>query len=92
MIAILRIFLVLQTERRMPMHKVGMIFVMALLCRGLLFSQRERSQPAERDSVERNKATARRVFDDLWTGGRYELVDLMYESNAIVHFATASPR
>lgn len=68
------------------MHKVGMICVMALLCGGLLFAQRERNQPVEKDSVERNKATARRVFDDLWTGGRYELVNSMYESNAIVHF------
>jgi len=78
------------------MQKVGMICVMTLLCGGLLFAEHDKQKPpnkasagkssVDKGSAEKNKATARRVFDDLWTGGRYELISSMYESNAIVHF------
>jgi predicted ester cyclase len=81
------------------MQKVGMICVMTLLCGGLLFAQHDKQKPpdkasdkgsVDKGSVEKNKATARRVFDDLWTGGRYELIDSMYEQNCVVHYATGN--
>ena len=82
------------------MQKIGMICVMTLLCGGLLFAQHDKQKPAnkasegkgsvDKNSEERNKATARRVFDDLWTSGRTELISSMYESNAIVHIGNRS--
>lgn len=43
-------------------------------------------------SVEQNKAVARRVFDDLFTRGRYEQVNQVYDPNCIVHFGNRTER
>ena len=50
--------------------------------------QRSPAEKAQTPDTEKNKQTARRVFDDLWTRGRYELIDTMYEKNAVVHFGS----
>src|SRR5947209_4632434 len=34
---------------------------------------------------ERNKQIVRQVFDDLWSRGRYELIDKLYSPNCVVH-------
>ena len=70
------------------MRKLSMIFVMAVLCSGLMFAKGDKNKGSDKNSGEKNKATARRVFDDLWTRGRYELIDSMYEKNCVVHYAT----
>jgi len=68
------------------MRKLTLIYVMVVLCSGLVCAQKKKGQETgNANSGENNKATARRVFDDLWTGGRYELVNSMYEPNAMVH-------
>jgi predicted ester cyclase len=73
------------------MRKLTLIYVMAVLCSGLVFAQKKPQQtPRNANSAENNKQTARRVFDDLWTGGRYELVNSMYEPNAMVHMGNES--
>jgi len=42
-------------------------------------------QPA---SAEQNKAVARRVFDDLFTRGRYDQIDQIYARDCTVHFGS----
>ncbi|HEY6972416.1 MAG TPA: ester cyclase [Candidatus Angelobacter sp.] len=63
------------------MRKLSLIFVMAVLCSGLIFAKGEKNKGSE----EKNKETARKVFDDLFTGGHYEQINSMYEPNAVVH-------
>jgi predicted ester cyclase len=46
----------------------------------------------QRAAAEQNKAVARRVFDDLFTGGRYEAIDQIYAKNCIVHFGNRTRR
>ena len=41
-------------------------------------------------SPEHNKEVARRVFDDLFTRGRYEVVDQIYDRDCQVHFGNRS--
>ncbi len=72
------------------MRKLTLICVMAAFCCAVVWAQKNKSKGTEGNSEEKNKATARRVFDDLWTGGRYELVESMYERNATVHFGNES--
>jgi steroid delta-isomerase-like uncharacterized protein len=49
--------------------------------------QRGPSQTSQTADTEKNKATARRVFAELWSQGRADLVDSLYERNAVVHWA-----
>jgi len=58
---------------------------MAVLCSGMLLAKGEKNKGSDKASEEKNKETARKVFDDLFTGGRYEEINSMYESNAVVH-------
>jgi len=74
------------------MRKVSMICFMVVLCCGSGFAQRNKNKATDRSSGENNKTTARRVFDDLFSRGRYELIDSMYEKNAIVHFGNHETR
>jgi predicted ester cyclase len=71
---------------------MSIICFVAVLCCGLGFAQRNKNKATDRSSAEKNKTTARRVFDDLFSQGRYELIDSMYEKNAIVHFGNRETR
>jgi predicted ester cyclase len=46
----------------------------------------------QRGAAEQNKAVARRVFDDLFTGGRYEAIDQIYAKDCVVHFGNRTRR
>ena len=70
------------------MRKLCMMCFIVVLCSGLLFAKGNKNTPSDKNSEEKNKATARQVFDDLWTRGRYELLDSMYEKNCLVHYPT----
>jgi predicted ester cyclase len=74
------------------MRKVSIICFVAVLCCGLGFAQRNKNKATDRSSAEKNKTTARRVFDDLFSRGSYELIDSMYEKGAIVHFGNREAR
>jgi predicted ester cyclase len=69
------------------MRKLTLICVMAVLCGGFVYAQKDKTKPnpPNKNQEEKNKQTARRVFDDLWTSGRYDLISSMYEGNAMVH-------
>jgi|GEM_PF-1241045 steroid delta-isomerase-like uncharacterized protein len=43
-------------------------------------------------SAEQNKAAVRRVFDDLFSRGRYELIDQIYTKDCPVHFGNRNTR
>lgn len=69
------------------MRKLCMICFIAVFCSGLVLAK---GKGSDKSSEEKNKATARQVFDDLWTRGHYELIDSMYEKNCVVHYATGT--
>ena len=69
------------------MRKLCMMGFIVVLCSGLVFAK---GKGSDKGSDEKNKATARQVFDDLWTRGRYELIESMYEKNCVVHYATGT--
>ena len=76
----------------MSIRRVSYVLV-AILVLGLVIAAAQRRpraterQPApEKTSPEQNKEQARRVFDDLFTQGRYGEVDQIYASNAVIHF------
>jgi steroid delta-isomerase-like uncharacterized protein len=58
-----------------------------VMCCGMTLAGQKKpaEQRAQNANAEHNKTTARRVFEDLWSQGRVELVNTLYESNAIVH-------
>ena len=71
----------------------GSYVLIAILALGLVIAAAQRrpgkiqQPPAQRQSSpELNKEQARRVFDDLFTQGRYGEVDQIYASNAVIHF------
>ena len=43
-------------------------------------------------SAEQNKAVVRRVFDDLFSRGRYEFIDQIYAKDCPVHFGNRNTR
>src|SRR5260221_2491803 len=45
--------------------------------------EQRRNQPQE---AELNKAVVRQVFDDLFTRGRYDLIDKVYSRDCVVHY------
>src|SRR5215471_14776525 len=50
-------------------------------------AQQVRKAPAQGNvSAEQNKATARRVFEELTNQGRYEAVSQVFDQNCKVHF------
>jgi steroid delta-isomerase-like uncharacterized protein len=69
------------------MLRLSIICVIAVCCTGLIAATAQKKRTPE-NSTENNKAVARRVFDDLFTRGRYELIDSMYEKDAVVHFGS----
>jgi steroid delta-isomerase-like uncharacterized protein len=44
-----------------------------------------RKSAVVQDNEEQNKQIVRQIFDDLWSRGRYELIDRLYSPNCIVH-------
>jgi predicted ester cyclase len=78
----------------MTVHKVSYIILGAAVVVGLVVASAQK-KPANRElqpnsgaaaSPEQNKIVARRVFDDLFTQGRYGEINQIYASNCTVHF------
>lgn len=78
----------------MPARKIGLLILAILVVAGLVFAatQKRPAYPEQRlpngrgNSPEQNKIVARRVFDDLFTQGRYEQINQVYDGNCRVHF------
>ncbi len=51
--------------------------------------EQRRNQPQE---AELNKAVVRQVFDDLFTRGRYDLIDKVYSRDCVVHYNNRGQR
>ena len=75
------------------MLKHTILFLTIMVCGALVVASaqkkpREQARTAGKQagSPEQNKQIARRVFDDLFTQGRYGEVDQIYDSNCKVHF------
>src|SRR5262245_53540252 len=80
-------------RRRLFMRKHKIFCLLLIVCiGGLTFAQKkpreqERKAPGQvKASAELNKATVRRVFDELFTQGRFGEVDQIYAPNCKVHF------
>jgi predicted ester cyclase len=78
----------------MAVPRVTYIILGAALVVGLVLASAQK-KPANREpqpnpgvaaSPEQNKIVARRVFDDLFTQGRYGEINQIYASNCTVHF------
>jgi predicted ester cyclase len=78
----------------MRAHRVGYLILAVVVVAGMVFASTQRN-PREREtqpnlsrsvSPEQNKVVARRVFDDLFTQGRYGEINQIYDSNCRVHF------
>src|SRR5947207_3053799 len=82
------------------MRLFGTICLIAIISGGLAFTWAEQKKPAttkppnkpmmeqinpQPASPEQNKAVVRQVFDDLFTRGRYELIDKIYTRDCVVH-------
>src|SRR5579864_260683 len=77
------------------MRKLSRTCLIAVLCSGLMLAQRQPGSSADKrhkqenastqNNEEQNKQIVRHVFDDLWSRGRYELIDRLYSANCIVH-------
>jgi predicted ester cyclase len=79
------------------MHKMKVILLL-LICGAVTLAVAQK-KPRERErqqnqtaSAEQNKQVARRVFDDLFTGGRYNEINQIYDSNCVVHFGNRTER
>jgi predicted ester cyclase len=80
------------------MRRYSMLVFALIICGGLtltLAEQRNPQRPAPgpqarpgqtQANPEQNKLVARRVFDDLFTQGRYGEIDQIYDGNCKVHF------
>src|SRR5579864_7792585 len=90
------------TRRRSHMRRYSMLAFVLIICGGLtltLAGQRNPQRPAPgpqtrpgqpQANPEQNKQVARRVFDDLFTAGRYGEIDQIYDRNCTVHFGNRS--
>ncbi len=75
------------------MRKLVALGLSVIVCSLLVLAwgQRRPAPPAQRlpnrvqGSPEQHKAVTRRVFDDLWNGGRYEAIPEIYAKNCVVH-------
>jgi len=65
-----------------------------MICSALALTWGQAAQPnakaraltqAPSDMGEKNKAVTRQVFDDLFTKGRYDLIDQIYTRDCVVH-------
>jgi steroid delta-isomerase-like uncharacterized protein len=82
-------------RRRSQMRKISRTCLIAALCSGFVLAQRQPGPEADKrhkqenastqNNEEQNKQIVRHVFDDLWSRGRYELIDRLYSPNCIVH-------
>ena len=80
------------------MRRYRMLVFVLIICGGLtltLAQQRNPQRPAPgpqtrpgqgQANAEQKKQVARRVFDDLFTAGRYGEIDQIYDRNCTVHF------
>jgi predicted ester cyclase len=88
----------------MLMPKYKTLGLMVILCSGLALAtgaQKKPGAPAQKPSRpgqvqpasgEQNKAVVRRVFDDLFTGGRYGEIEQIYAKDCKVHFGNRTRR
>ncbi|HEX9222799.1 MAG TPA: ester cyclase [Rugosimonospora sp.] len=84
------------------MRRYRMLVFVLIICGGLTLTvaeQRNPQRPAPgpqatpgqgQANPEQNKLVARRVFDDLFTAGRYGEIDQIYDRNCKVHFGNRS--
>jgi len=78
------------------MQKQRMLCLVAILCGGLTLTSGEQKKPPLQEpqvrqrpgkiSPEQNKLVARRLFDDLFTQGRYDQIEEVFDRNCKVHF------
>lgn len=75
------------------MQKLSATFLMLMMCVALASvaqkkpgQSMETSKASGRQSEDHNKEVARQVFDDLFSRGRYELVNQIYDPNCRVRF------
>ena len=75
------------------MRKHTILFLTIMVCSALAVvsaqkkpAQQQRSAQRQAGPSEQNKEVARRVFDDLFTQGRYGEIDQIYDRNCKVHF------
>lgn len=77
------------------MRKVARVYLIAVLCSGFVFAASQPGSAADKshkrenantqNNEEQNKQIVRQVLDDLWSRGRYELIDRLYSPNCLVH-------
>jgi len=83
------------------MRRYAMVVFALIVCGGLTLTlaEQRKPQPAPgpqarpgqpQGNPEQNKQVARRVFDDLFTAGRYGEIDQIYDRNCTVHFGNRS--
>ncbi len=81
------------------MQKLSVLCLVGLICGGLAIVSAQQPKPGVRPpnkiappvqrqvpSAEQNKAVVRRVFEDLFSRGRYEFIEQIYEKGCPVHF------
>jgi len=81
--------------RRLFMRKHKILYLLLFVCiAGLALAQKKprevQRQAPQGASVEQNKATARRVFEELFTQGRYGEVNQIYAQNCRFQFGGRS--
>ncbi|HYL09615.1 MAG TPA: ester cyclase [Candidatus Acidoferrales bacterium] len=85
------------------MRKLSALCLVVLVCSGVAIvsaqkkpatRQPDKVAPSQRQaaSPEQNKVVVRRVFEDLFTHGRYEFIDQIYEKGCPVHFGNRHVR
>src|SRR5437016_1399812 len=87
----------------MQVHR--MFFLMVISCIGMMLTPDPQKKPSttvqtrpglpgqiQIAPAEQNKAVVRRVYDDLFSRGRYELIDQIYAKDCRVHFGNRQSR
>jgi len=77
------------------MRNIARICLIAVLCSGFALAvsqpgsapdkRHQKENASTQNNEEQNKQIVRHVFDDLWSRGRYELIDRFYSANCVVH-------
>lgn len=78
------------------MRTCRMLFLI-ILCGGLTLTSDAQKKPIQRPTVEqgsarRNEVNARRIFEEMVSGGRYGEVDQVFDPSCTVHFGNRSVR
>lgn len=74
------------------MRRYGLVVGLLVVCGGLallMHAQKRQAppvRPGQADSAEQNKVAARRVFEELYTGGRFGEANQIFAPNCQVHF------